>query len=672
MWLIIAEKDKAARRIASILFKDVRKINKNGVNIYYSPSSNAYVIGLKGHIVELDFPKEYNNWRSVSLESLLDAKLIKKVKERKIVNLLKELAKYAKTVTVATDYDREGELIGLEAVEIIKSVNPFVKVNRVRFSAITPKDIRRAFSKPTTLDINLASAALARQKIDLIWGAILTRLVSLASGRLGKDFLSVGRVQSPTLRLIVEREGEIRQFKPKKYWELRIWLRKGANTFVAEYDKKFEKKEDALTILSEISDFARVVKLRKELVKEAKPIPFNTTEFLKEASRFMKPDEAMNIAENLYMAGYISYPRTDNTVYPPTLDLVGIVRQFLNSEFAREAKLVLMQDEIIPSRGKKETKDHPPIHPTAVASRNELSRKEWLIYELIVRRFLATLASNAIWEIKNGYLGAGGYLFRFSGRRLIDPGWRAIYIYVGAKEEFLPDLKEGEILPIIKKELLEKKTKPPSRYSTGELIKLMEKLGLGTKSTRHEILRKLYLRKYVEGDPLKPNAIAFALIEALKKNAEVITLPDMTAKLEEEMDAIAEGKKKEYEVVKESKEMLRQILQKINKEELANDLKNVTEEIPENKIIGKCLKCDGVLVVKKFKNKRFIGCSNYPACTFLIPLPQKGTLRILKKTCEEHGLKIIKIRYKGKNYEIGCPYCSFLAWKNYKNIEKSR
>jgi len=663
MWLIIAEKDKAARRIASILFKDVRKISKNGVNVYYSPSSNAYVIGLKGHIVELDFPKEYNNWKSVSLESLLDARLIRKIKERKVVNLLKELAKYAKVVTVATDYDREGELIGLEAIEVVKSVNPFIKVNRAKFSAITPKDIRQTFSKPTALDINLASAALTRQKIDLIWGATLTRLVSLASGRLGKDFLSVGRVQSPTLRLIVEREKEIRQFKPKRYWEIRIKLRKGNNTFVAEYDRKFEKKEDALAILRKISDFARVVKLERELIKEAKPIPFNTTEFLKEASRFMKPDEAMNIAENLYMAGYISYPRTDNTVYPPTLDLVSIAKQLLNSEFANEAKLVLMQDEIIPSRGKKEAKDHPPIHPTAVASRDKLSRKEWVIYELVVRRFLATLASDAVWEIRKGYLDAGGYLFRFSGKRLVEPGWRAIYIYASAKEVFLPDLKENEVLPITGRELLEKKTKPPSRYSAGELIKLMEKLGLGTKSTRHEILRKLYLRKYVDGDPLKPNAIAFALIEVLKKNAKVITLPDMTAKLEEEMDAIAEGKKKEYEVVEESKEMLRQILQKINREELANDLKNVKEEVPENKIVGKCLKCNGVLMVKKFKNKRFIGCSNYPACTFSIPLPQKGTLRILKKTCRKHGLRIIKVKYKGKNFEIGCPYCNFLEWK---------
>ncbi|MDW8014256.1 MAG: DNA topoisomerase, partial [Archaeoglobaceae archaeon] len=130
-------------------------------------------------------------------------------------------------------------------------------------------------------------------------------------------------------------------------------------------------------------------------------MPFNTTEFLRSASAFMSPHMAMSIAENLYINGYISYPRTDNTVYPASLNVLEIVKAFLNSDFAKEAKIVLSQKEIVPSRGKKETTDHPPIYPTAVARREDLSANEWKIYELVVRRFLATLAENAVWEIRS-------------------------------------------------------------------------------------------------------------------------------------------------------------------------------------------------------------------------------------------------------------------------------
>ncbi len=204
MWLIIAEKDNAARRIAEILFSDVRKKRIGNVNVYFS--KDAAVIGLRGHIVELDFPEQYNNWSKVPLKALLKAKMIKKIKEENIAKVLRSLAKEADRVTIATDYDREGELIGFEALEIIKRVNPEIKVDRAKYSAITPQEIKKAFSKRTNLNYNLVKAAEARQIIDLMWGAILTRLLSVASGRMGKEFLSVGRVQTPTLRFIVERE----------------------------------------------------------------------------------------------------------------------------------------------------------------------------------------------------------------------------------------------------------------------------------------------------------------------------------------------------------------------------------------------------------------------------------------------------------------------------------
>ncbi len=660
MWLIIAEKEKTARRIAQILFKDVKRLRRYGVNYYLSPSNEAYVLGLKGHIVEVDFPSEYNDWKNTPLKDLLRAKIVWRVREKSIAKLLIELARDVNRVTIATDYDREGELIGVEALKFIQKVNPSVKVDRVRFSAITPQDIREAFANPVNIDYNLAKAAEVRQKIDLVWGAVLTRLLSLSAGKLGKDFLSVGRVQSPTLRLIVEREKQIQEFKSKKFWEIFIKV-KGIE---AKLDRRFESKEEAQNVLNKIGSYAKVIKFEKKRIEENKPIPFNTTEFLKEASRFMDPDKAMRIAEELYMSGYISYPRTDNTVYPATLNLRMLVEKFLDSEFRKEAKFVL-SGSMIPSKGRRETKDHPPIHPTAVAGRDELSKDEWMIYELIVRRFLASLAPKAIWEMRRVEFSANGLIFKASGKKLIDRGWRSIYTYIQAEENLIPEFSVEDVLRIEGKRIAEKKTRPPQRYTTGRLIKIMEKLGLGTKSTRHEIIKKLFDRRYVYGNPLRPTSTAFAVIEALKKNAEVITLPDMTAKLERDMDAIAEGKLSDKAVLIESIKFLDRILSEIDTEKLGKCLKEGIEEDRRRELekifVGRCPKCGGNLVIKKAE-KRFIGCLNYPKCDFSLPLPQKGRIYISSKTCEKHGLRKIKIRTKDGTWDLGCPYCNYLSW----------
>ena len=656
-WLIITEKQKAAERIANILFNDIKRIKKGNIVFFYSPSSNAYVIGLKGHIFELDFPREYSSWIKTDLNELINAKPIKVEKEKEIISLLKEIAKKVEKVTIATDYDREGELIGLEALEVLRGVNRNLKFDRARFSAITRGEILKAFSNLENVDFNLAFSALARHEIDLVWGAVLTRLVSLSSGRLGKDFLSVGRVQTPTLRLIVEREREIENFKPEKYYEIFIDL-----GFLARHPLRYKDLESAKKILSQIGDFATVKEFEVKQKIESKPIPFNTTEFLREASRIMSPHRAMEIAENLYINGYISYPRTDNTVYPETLDLLGIVRSFLNSYFSKEAKYVLGQKKIEPSRGKKKTTDHPPIHPTAVADKNNLTREEWAIYELIVRRFFATLASNAVWEIRVAELESNGIKFVSVGRKLVDLGWRKVYPYSNVEEVEIPVLKIGDKLRIREKKIEEKNTKPPSRFTPSALIKLMERLNLGTKSTRHEIIKKLISRGYIKGNPYRPTSLAFAVIDVLKEKFETITLPEMTAKLEKELDEIAEGKKTKSEVVLGSRKILAEILSRMGNLEKLKLLKTLKSlELGKNeKVVGKCPVCGKEIAIKRAR-KRFVGCTNYPNCRFSVPLPQKGTIYITSKTCEKHGVRILKIRESKWTF---CPIC------NYENLSE--
>ncbi len=182
------------------------------------------MIGLRGHVVEVDFEPGYDNWRSATHppRSLIHAGTIKRPTEKKIVSTLQKLARKADRVTIATDYDTEGELIGKEAYELVRAVNRDVPIDRARFSAITQEEITRAFAETRSLDFHLAAAGETRQVVDLVWGASLTRFISIAAKRGGGNILSVGRVQSPTLAMIVEREREIEAFVPETYWTVRL------------------------------------------------------------------------------------------------------------------------------------------------------------------------------------------------------------------------------------------------------------------------------------------------------------------------------------------------------------------------------------------------------------------------------------------------------------------
>ena len=261
MHLIVTEKDIAAKRIAEILSDGAASATKVA-------SANAYrfnsttVLGLRGHIVKLDFPQEYRDWKT-NLHDLIRADVVTIPTHKTIVSGLKRAAKDADRVTIATDFDTEGELIGLEACTIVKSVKD-VGVDRVRFSAMTPIEVKRAFRSPTKIDLNLAHSGEARQVVDLMWGAALTRYISTAAKRLGNRFLSAGRVQSPTLALIVDRERRIAQFVAEPYWEIYIDLSTSSETFHAKHRAdRFSNKESATAALQNIGDTATVVTFAK-------------------------------------------------------------------------------------------------------------------------------------------------------------------------------------------------------------------------------------------------------------------------------------------------------------------------------------------------------------------------------------------------------------------------
>jgi DNA topoisomerase-1 len=631
-------------------------------------------IGLSGHIVKLDFPKAYNNWQKVEAKELVDAQVITTSTQVKIVSALKKLGKEATKATIATDYDREGELIGVEAVDILKSINPDIEFDRVHYSAITPKEIHDAFENPSGIDFNLAYAGHSRQVIDLVWGASLTRYISLAAGRLGNMFLSVGRVQSPTLALIVEREKEREAFVSRKYWELSASLqtKKGEVFQVEHKTSRFWEKEQVEDILRTLKDSATVSDITTSTKTDKQPTPFNTTEFISAASTMgYTASSAMNIAESLYMNGFISYPRTDNTVYPESIDLRAQIEIFAKGPFREYAEKLLAKKELVPTRGKKETTDHPPIYPASLAKKSELNEQEWKLYELVVRRFFATFAEPAEWETIKARFDITGEEFKANGARLVNAGWRWYYPYNAPEDRLLPALSEGDELAVLNKDVAEKDTQPPGRYGQGRLIKIMEELGLGTKATRHEIISKLYSRAYIHGNPLQPTKTAFAVVESLERFAPTISKPDMTSKLEEDMDRIAEGNIPEDEVLRESRDMLFSVFKDLeeNKENISESLRI---GLREDKIIGICPKCGSkLMVMRSKKGSRFIGCEGYPECNFSLPLPRGGKVIVTEKTCDQHNLYHISIINSGKRpWNLGCPQCNFLEWQKSQEEEK--
>jgi DNA topoisomerase I len=662
MRLIISEKANAAKKIAQFLAEGPVKEGKHRSVPYHTftwKGEESVSVGLKGHVLNPEFPEEYSNWQKVEPSELIDAEILKSVSEKGVANAVKSLAKKADRVVIATDFDREGELIGVEALSLTFEANPRLidHVERSRYSALTKGEVTRAFDNLVDVSRELADAGEARQDIDLIWGATLTRWVSRATKRYGSAFLSVGRVQSPTLVLIAERERERRAFVPEPYWELVGTLRNGGDPFAVHHAHgRFKDEAEARKAHQNLTDTATVTEVKQKSATRPPPTPFNTTGFLTAAASLgIGPSRAARIAEDLYTDGYISYPRTDNTVYPRSLDLREVLGQLKRVEGAGQyAEKLRASDKLSPTRGKRETTDHPPIYPTGYASRKALRDDQWKIYQLVVRRFLATLSGPAKSLRTTLRFDSGGEPLTTSGTVVTEEGWLGVYFYGRRADEELPALNEGDEVDVVEAEVLSKETQPPGRYGQGRLIKLMEDLGLGTKATRPNIIQNLYDRGYVHDDPIIPTEKGIALARALKVFASEIASHEMTSELETNMDAISEGKTSKENVVDASRDVLRRVYENlIEAEKEFADI--VWDGIRGDETLGKCPESGHNLIIRRNRKsgKRFVGCLGYPECRVTYPLPQKGTIIPLHTQCDACGSPEIKV-LGGKRPWVTC------------------
>ncbi len=672
--IIITEKADAARRIAYILSDGESKQKRvKGLNYieFQKDGLPNIVIPLSGHIVELDFPPDMKDWKSVELEKLIDAPVMKNITNKSAFNSLVSLSDRAYRIIIATDFDREGELIGSEALDIIRrnvldKSGSSPEIRRARFSALTPEEIKNSFSELVDLDKNLAESAAAREEIDLYWGAVLTRFFSITSGRLGKNFISIGRVQTPTLVIVVRRELEIRDFVSKPFWIIEVTLNKKRDfTAVLKQGPIYDKNQAELIFSQVNGKNAEVISFSRNEERIAKPIPFNTTEFLREASRIgVSPGKAMKIAESLYTRGYISYPRTDNTVYQKSIHFRSILTKLLDTEYYEDVKKVIDQETIRPSRGRIEATDHPPIYPVSAAKKGVLSGDFRKIYELVLRRFLATLYREGRREITDVLLQIGEHEFVSKGIKITDPGWLEVYPYRKIQEIAIPDMVARETVKGKDWQMKEDKTKPPPRYDFAALIKKMEELNLGTKSTRHDIIEKLQTRGFIEGNPVRPTFLGIGLIEALLTVKSDITEPDMTAELERDMDRIANSEISKDAVVGISRQMLHRLLAQFReKEGIIRD--TIQNSLKMGRDIGQCPVHHTSVMLIRGRDYSKIKCST-EGCRIDFIAPVRGSPEILDEKCPICGLPEIRVIRKGQSPETRCidPKCSFNQQKD--------
>lgn len=700
MKLVVTEKNDAAEKIAQLLGSKAKKDKVFNTPVYrFDIDGEEWVtIGLRGHILEPDFTpqlvyKKRGGWRGVTAEGeaieadipdslpkppfkkkkpfsedgvdlkgwkmealpyLAYAPIEKLPKEKDIIRSLKNLAKKADSICIATDFDREGELIGSDALSCIKEVNDWAPVSRARYSAFTKEEINHAFTNLVDLDENLAAAGESRQDIDLIWGAALTRYLTLVKFAGYGNVRSSGRVQTPTLALIVARERERLAFVPEDYWVIKGHFGEGADEFEAPHATARFKSEDAAKLAMahvEGATDARIAAIEKKKRTVRPPAPFNTTSLMAAAAaEGLSPARTMRIAESLYMDGYISYPRVDNTVYPSSLNLAEVVRTISgNPAYAPYCNELLAKGKLTATRGNKEETDHPPIYPTAKATPDDLGAAEYKLYNLVARRFLATLSEAAIVEgtkVTIDVPGTGeGAREQFAARGdvTVKAGFRAIYPYGVKKDDQLPQLDEGQVIVFRGATCEKKQTEPPARYSQGKLIQEMEKLGLGTKSTRHSIIQRLYDVKYIMNDPIEPSQLGMAVVDALDTYVPHITHPEMTAELEDEMSNIAAGETTKAQVVMNSRDLLAAELsallpvQEQVKEALA-------DAVAADAYVGTCPKCGKDLQIRASSKTRsmFIGCAGWPDCDVTYPLP-KGKIEVADEPCPTCGMPQVKV-----------------------------
>lgn len=663
MQLILAEKPKVAQKIAMAIGNNIKRKVIGGVS-YYEGTHNGIEIVVAptvGHIYSLTEKKKTIVYPVFDIEWRPAYQVSKEAAYTKpYLDLLSSLGKKADSFVSACDYDLEGSVI---AHNIFRFAVGEKEAHRMKFSTLTPRELAQAYENMGDFDYLNAYAGETRHILDWYYGINLSRALMSALRRAERyKVLSIGRVQGPTLGILSQLELKIKDFTPEPYWELTIIVKD--TTFLHKHGR-FLDKEEAAVALKRTGQEGRVARIVGEEFSVWPYPPFDLTSLQTEAYRHFSfsPSKTLEIAQSLYENSLISYPRTASQKLPYTLNLPGIIKRLAeNPEYAKDAFMLIKNGQFKPFQGKKEDPAHPAIHPTGVGGK--MNEQEKKLYDLIVRRFLAAFAPPAWKRRTDVEIDSNGELYAARGIETLEPGWTVIYgKYYKAEEKPLPQFKEGEIVVIEKKKQIEKKTKPPQRYSIASIVAELESRKIGTKATRSEIVETLYKRGYISGRVITVSDFGLKVHEVLQKYAPEILDEELTRKIEEDMEKIQSGQLDKEYVVAEGREILIQILDKWknNEERIGRELLEALKITEEKELtVGKCIKCGGDLRIIRLKNrKQFVGCSNYPKCDSTYPLPSAAYVSPTGKVCEHCRTPIVNVRMHKKRFTMcldpNCP-----------------
>ncbi|GHS52027.1 DNA topoisomerase 1 [Helicobacter pylori] len=643
--LIIVESPAKAKTIKNFLDKNYEVIASKG----HVRDLSKFALGIK--IDETGFTPNY----------VVDKD------HKELVKQIIELSKKASTTYIATDEDREGEAIGYHVACLIGG--KLESYPRIVFHEITQNAILNALKTPRQIDMSKVNAQQARRFLDRIVGF---KLSSLISSKITKG-LSAGRVQSAALKLVIDKEREIKAFKPLTYFTLDAYFEPHLEAQLISYKGNKLKAQ-------ELVDGKKAQEIKNELEKESytissiikkskkspTPPPFMTSTLQQSASSLLgfSPTKTMSIAQKLYegvatpqgVMGVITYMRTDS---------LNIAKEAL--EEARDKILKDYGKDYLPpkakvysSKNKNAQEAHEAIRPTSIilepnALKDYLKPEELKLYTLIYKRFLASQMQDALFESQSVVVACEKGEFKANGRKLLFDGYYKI-LGNDDKDKLLPNLKENDPIKLEKLESNAHVTEPPARYSEASLIKVLESLGIGRPSTYAPTISLLQNRDYIKVEKKQISALesAFKVIEILEKHFEEIVDSKFSASLEEELDNIAQNKADYQQVLKD---FYYPFMDKIEAGK-----KNIISQKVHEKTGQSCPKCGGELVKKNSRYGEFIACNNYPKCKY-VKQTENANNGAKQESCEKCGGEMVqKFSRNG----------AFLACNNYPKCKNTK
>ncbi len=642
--MIIVESPTKARTIGAFLGKGYRVLSSQG-HVRDLPRNDL------GVDIERDFTPKFETKRT------------------KQIKLLREAAKGASAVYLATDHDREGEAIAYDLYTILKRVvKDESAFSRPVFNEITKRVIVEALESPAKIDLNKVEAQRTRRILDRLVGYRVSPLLSrvIAGSKYGG--LSAGRVQSVALRFLCDREAEIATFVPKEYWEIEVKL-SDSGVFVASLTKKGGEKfvVRSAAEADEVERGLRSARITVESVEEKERLrqpspPFITSSLQQAASSLLgfSPKRTMRIAQELYegialpegTSGLITYMRTDSVRVSE--DALKAARRLIETSFGKE----YLAERPRRYRNKKGSQDaHEAIRPTDPTRRPEeissyLTPDQRKLYTLIYNRFLATQMAPAVYRNRKVVVSAGDYTLEAAGSTLVFPGFLRLFPEKKDETEIPAGLREGEALKLLAIEKKQKFTEPPRRYSEAGLVNLLEKEGVGRPSTYATIISVIQERGYAvkERGSLRPTLLGQVVVDFLKRYFAETVEPEFTAHMEEDLDRIEEGELTRIDALREFYDPFSDRLAAI--ESLLGDGGARPFRVMSDL---DCDKCGAPMELRYWKGTYFLGCSNYPECRNTVNLPPDIPYRyidgrlIVREALAEYAERTVQT--------IPCPGC---------------